>query len=77
MTAAVTARGFLSDDYRVRAQDVEWVQGGQDQVLPESLTGRPPAVPHVHIESAPPGRTLSEMLVSGAIDALISPWTGA
>ena len=40
MTAAVWARGILADDYGVRAADVEWVQGGLEELLPIQLDQR-------------------------------------
>jgi 4,5-dihydroxyphthalate decarboxylase len=71
ITAAVFARGLLSDDHGVSHRDVEWVQGGLEE---------PGRVPHTKIEPAgtrismaPADKTLARMLEEGEIDALISP----
>ena len=73
MTAAVWARGMLEDDYGVRAEDVQWFQGGLEQ------PGRRPFEPvepaGISLEFAPDGKTLGRMLADGELDALISPRT--
>jgi 4,5-dihydroxyphthalate decarboxylase len=70
ITAAMTARGILADEYGVKPEDVVWVNGGlederhaltQDLGLPKS----------VRIEQAK-GGSLSRLLAEGAIDALIT-----
>lgn len=70
ITAAVWVRGILQDEYGVLPAQIYWVTGGQEQPgredkVPLHLTG-------VHIEKAPPGRYLSEMLLNGDIDALLA-----
>ncbi len=71
MTAAVWARGLLEDEAGVPTRSIEWSQGGLEQ------PGRHPFEPvepeGVSLAMAPDGRTLSEMLDSGEIHALISP----
>jgi 4,5-dihydroxyphthalate decarboxylase len=71
MTAAVWARGLLADDYAVQAKELEWVQGGLEN------PGRTPFVPvepeGVRLQFAPADATLSKMVASGELDALISP----
>ncbi len=71
MTAAVWVRGMLEDEHGVRAQDVEWFQGGLE------TWGRKPFEPAepegVRIVPTERGKTLAGMLVDGEIDALISP----
>ncbi|HLH20915.1 MAG TPA: ABC transporter substrate-binding protein [Chloroflexota bacterium] len=65
-TANFWARGILQDEYGVRPEDLQWVRGDTEKLklpLPAGL----------HITQAPPGRTLSELLERGEIDALISP----
>jgi 4,5-dihydroxyphthalate decarboxylase len=74
MTAAVVARGFLSDDYGISADSVDWVQGGQDKVIPQSMLTNLITPAGVRLRASPDGRTLSEMLVSGELDAVIAPW---
>ena len=71
MTASVWIRGFFNDDYRVRAQDVQWLLGGQEE------PGRKERVklelpPEIKVASIPDDKTLNGMLESGEIDALIS-----
>ncbi|MQB01054.1 MAG: ABC transporter substrate-binding protein [Actinobacteria bacterium] len=72
MTACLYARGMLSDEYAVRADDVNWLQGGlhrpggEERVhldLPESIS----------LEAIPADRCLDDMLQDGEIDALITP----
>lgn len=72
LTAIVWARSILQDDYGVRPEDVIWVRGGID------MAGRPEKIrlqlpPDVRLEDAPEGRTISELLDSGEIDAFIAP----
>ena len=71
ITAAMTARGILSDEYGVRAEDIIWVNGAleagdrhftQDLGLPQTI----------RIEQAPEGKTLSAMLAAGEIDGLVT-----
>lgn len=70
ITAAVFARGLLSDDFDVKPEDLEWFQGGLEE---------PGRVPHTKVEPPVPitvigsDRTLAQMLADGEIDALISP----
>jgi 4,5-dihydroxyphthalate decarboxylase len=74
VTAAVWIRGILADHYGVPVDSVRYRTGGlhapgrEEKIalsLPESID----------IEPIHPGRTLSEMLVSGEIDALHTPRT--
>lgn len=72
LTAIVWARSILQDDYGVQPEDVTWVRGGID------TPGRPEKIklelpPGVKIEAAPEGRTISDLLDSGEIDAFIAP----
>ena len=72
LTANVWARAILEDDYGVRPQDVTWVRGGIDTPgRPEKIVLQLP--PEVRIEAAPEGRTISELLDTGEIDAFIGP----
>jgi 4,5-dihydroxyphthalate decarboxylase len=51
---------------------VTWVRGGiDDPSRPEKITVKLP--PGVRMESAPEGRTISQLLESGEIDAFIAP----
>jgi 4,5-dihydroxyphthalate decarboxylase len=71
ITAAVWIRGFLQDDYGVRAEDVHWFVGGQEDA------GRKERVKltlprQIRVDAIPDDQTLNGMLESGEIDALIS-----
>jgi 4,5-dihydroxyphthalate decarboxylase len=65
-TANVWVRAMLEHEHGVHARDVQWVRGTTEKVSFE-----PP--PGVSIENAPPGRTLSDLLAAGEIDALAAP----
>jgi 4,5-dihydroxyphthalate decarboxylase len=65
-TANFWARGILQDEYGVRPEELHWVRGDTEK-LPVPL----PA--HLDLTQAPPGKSLSDMLEAGEIDALISP----
>ncbi|HVO93898.1 MAG TPA: hypothetical protein VMT22_13700 [Terriglobales bacterium] len=71
MTATVWLRGFLQDDYGVRPRDINWFTGGlESSERKEKVELTLP--PDIKIEKIAPGQTLSDMLVSGEIDALIT-----
>lgn len=72
LTAVVWARSILQDDYGVNPEDVTWVRGGIDTPgRPEKIKLDLPA--GVTIEAAPEGRTISDLLDKGEIDAFIAP----
>ena len=72
LTACVWARIILEDDHGIKPSDVTWVRGGiDDPTRPEKITIKLP--PGVRMENAPEGRTISELLESGEIDAFIAP----
>jgi 4,5-dihydroxyphthalate decarboxylase len=71
ITAAVWARGILSDDYGVTAQDMDWYQGGLEN--PGRVPFEPVEPEGVRLQFPPPAKTLSGMIASGELDALISP----
>jgi 4,5-dihydroxyphthalate decarboxylase len=69
MTAAVYARGLLQHEYGVDLDSVTWVTGGQDEPnRPERIT-LPEAV---RVTPIGPEATLSEMILAGELDALIT-----
>lgn len=74
ITAAVWARGFLSDDYGLKVEEVDWVQGGMDNPgrkdkWPNNLpTGFP-------LSFLGPEETLNQQFKEGKLDALICPRT--
>jgi 4,5-dihydroxyphthalate decarboxylase len=74
ITAAVWSRGFLSDEYGVRAEDMIWMQGGMDNPgrkdkWPNNL---PDSFPLHHLKD---DQTINEMLAKGELDAFIGPRT--
>ena len=72
LTACVWARAILQDDYGVKPSDIEWVRGGiDDPTRPEKITIKLPS--DVKMVDAPEGKTISQLLESGDIDAFIAP----
>jgi len=72
-TAGVTARGILADEYGVSPADIRWVNGGLEEPgRREKFTLALP--PGVIVESATK-KSLSQMLVDGEIDGMISAST--
>ncbi len=69
-TATVYARGLLTHEYGVALTDVEWVQAGVNEA--GRVEGIPMAVPEGVRYRSVPDRSLTELLLDGAIDALIS-----
>lgn len=71
ITAAVWIRGLLQDEHGVRAQEMEWFVGGQEEPgRKERVALKLP--PEIKVRALQPDKTLNGMLESGAIDALIS-----
>jgi 4,5-dihydroxyphthalate decarboxylase len=71
MSAALWVRGMLQDDCRIAAKDINWVQGGLEtpgrrDKFPLNLPAGFPLAP------APDGKTLSQLLAAGELDAVIS-----
>ncbi len=72
LTANVWARAILADDFGVHPRDIRWVRGGIDTPgRPEKIGLQLPA--DVHLEDAPAGSTISELLDRGEIDGFIAP----
>jgi len=72
LTANVWARALLEDDYQVKPSDVLWIRGGLEEIgRPEKIAISLP--PEIRVESAPEARTLSNMLETGDLDAIIAP----
>src|SRR6185369_3564405 len=74
LTANVWIRAFLEDDFGVEPTSVHWVRGGIE------VPGRPEKIPiatpnGVTSTEAPAGRSLTDLLLAGEIDALIGPRT--
>lgn len=71
MTAAVWARGLLSDAYGVRSQDIRWRTGGLEQ--PGRVEKLPLALPPgFDVQPIPADQRLSDLLAFGELDAVIS-----
>ncbi len=71
-TAALWVRGMLSDEYGVKPTDVAWRAGGLEQ--PGRTARTPITLPaSIDHQDIPADKTLSGMLASGEIDAIISP----
>lgn len=71
MTAAVWIRGLLRHQYDVSLQDVEWVEGGVNE---KGVAGGEATSFHpkgLKVSHAGNSRSLSDMLATGEIDALI------
>jgi 4,5-dihydroxyphthalate decarboxylase len=71
MTAALWVRGMLADEYNVQPADMSWRDGGLEEggKIPNLNLSLPT---DVNLKTIPIDRTLSEMLDTGEIDALIS-----
>jgi 4,5-dihydroxyphthalate decarboxylase len=71
MTAPVWIRGILSDDYGVKATDVEHFSGGEEQPgRDEKIKLNLPA--EIRVRPIGPTQTLSQMIAEGEIDALVT-----
>ena len=72
LTANVWARSILEGDFGVRPDEVTWVQGGIETAgRPEKIKLELP--PNIKIESAPEGKTISQLIDEGEIDGFIGP----
>ena len=71
MTATVWLRGFIQDDFGVAPRDMHWFTGGlESSERKEKVSLQLP--PDIKIENIPAGKNLSDMLVAGEIDALLT-----
>ncbi len=69
-TAGIYARGFLTHEYGLRLAEIEWWQAGVNQPgRVEKVELRLPPGVRLHRE---PQKTLSGMLISGELDAVIT-----
>jgi 4,5-dihydroxyphthalate decarboxylase len=74
MTAAVWIRGILSDEYGVKATDVEHFCGGQEE--PGRIDKLKIELPtSIRLKAIGSSKTLSSMLADGELDALVSART--
>ncbi len=72
LTANVWARMILEEDFGVAPSDIAWVRGGYEQPgRVEKITLSLPG--NVRLENVPEGATISGLLASGELDAVIGP----
>lgn len=71
MTAAVFARGFLSDEYAVTFHDSEWVQGAMNSQGQHGSPGLPTLTRPIRIKQNSSDLSLSQLLEKGDIDATL------
>ncbi|MGA7805709.1 ABC transporter substrate-binding protein [Bradyrhizobium sp.] len=72
LTANIWARMILEEDHGIRPSDITWVRGGYEQPgrIEKINLDLPPGVV---VEDAGPGETISALLASGRLDAVIGP----
>ena len=74
LTAPVWQRGILSDEYNAPVSSMFHFQGGLEEPgREEKITLQLP--PSIKLQLIPAGKTLSQMLEAGEIDALVGPRT--
>src|SRR5579863_7326519 len=72
LTANIWVRLFLEEDYGIRPADITWVRGGYEHAgRIEKISLNLPS--DVVVENAPADATISDLLASGEIDAVIGP----
>jgi 4,5-dihydroxyphthalate decarboxylase len=71
MSAVMWVRGFLQDEHGIAAADIDWVQGGLEK--PGRRDKFPLNLPDgFPLRAAPDGQSLSDLLATGGLDAVIS-----
>ncbi len=73
LTANVWIRGILADFHGVPVDSVRYLTGGLHQPGRQEKAAIPFLPEGIEVTACPAGRTLSEMLVTGEIDALYTP----
>jgi 4,5-dihydroxyphthalate decarboxylase len=71
MTAAVFIRGMLTEQYGVDFSGVEWVQGSMNAAGSHGNPTVPPLLKKVTIRNTTGGKSLSDLIDAGEIDAII------
>jgi 4,5-dihydroxyphthalate decarboxylase len=71
MTAAVFIRGMLAEEYGVDFSQTRWVQGSINSSTQHGNPTVPPLLKKIAIENNRSGKSLSELLDAGEIDAVI------
>ena len=72
LTANVWIRGILEDEHGVRPSEIEWLTGGLEEAGRREKIELP-LPPDIRVRPIPDGKTLSAMLESGELDAVIGP----
>ena len=75
MTAAIMARGHLSDEYGVDFSNVEWVQGAMNEAGTHGKPAAPPLIKPTRITNNDSDHSLSDLLMAGEIDAVLGAIT--
>jgi 4,5-dihydroxyphthalate decarboxylase len=70
-TAAVFIRGLLQDEYGVDFSGVQWLQGATNTPHSHGDSAAPAPLKRVSIEQNKSGRSLSELLAAGEIQAIL------
>jgi 4,5-dihydroxyphthalate decarboxylase len=70
-TAAVFMRGLLAEEYGVDLSGVHWVEGAINQAAPHGHPTVLPVLRPVSIAANNTGRSLSDLLAAGEIDAIL------
>ena len=70
-TAALFIRGLLQDEYGVDLSGVHWVQGATNSAELHGNPSAPPLLKPVSIEQNTSGRSLSQLLEAGEIQAIL------
>jgi 4,5-dihydroxyphthalate decarboxylase len=70
-TAALFIRGLLQDEYGVDLSGVHWVQGATNSPESHGSPSAPPLLKTISIEQNTSGRSLSELLAAGEIQAIL------
>jgi len=73
LTANVWIRGILAEYHGVPVASARYVTGGMHEAGRTEKLAIPALPKDVQLEACPEGRTLSELLVEGGIDALYTP----
>jgi 4,5-dihydroxyphthalate decarboxylase len=71
-TAAIFIRGMLQHDHDVDLSKIQWVQGALNHVGSHGNPTVPPLLRSMNIEPAHQGRSLSDLIDKGEIDATIA-----
>ncbi|MCC6777403.1 MAG: ABC transporter substrate-binding protein [Hyphomicrobiales bacterium] len=70
-TAALFIRGLLQDEHGVDFSNVQWVQGATNSPESHGNPAAPPMLKKVAIEHNRSGRSLSDLLAAGEIQAIL------